>query len=305
VFLIFQASCQKQSKEVPVTSYSDEAKLLFIEARNKFEFLHREKAEALLQEALEKDPLFAQAHIYRTLTCAATDEIENAVEKATKNAYRASEGEQYLIVALKAHYWEKDYLNALDAIDKTIDMALANGVLEEVARYKLAKCAIYSELKDYDNAKNCITDCQKVIMEKSLAPYYKDYYSSESLFWKAWIAAKQNNFDEALDKAAEYRAALEEMNDSRRLKYHIALLGHIAMNQGEIRSAYELLKNASIDDPFFHYLTANAKDKSGNKEDAAKYFRQAANWNTDSLNYALVRRKALDRKVMIASTEAQ
>lgn len=478
VFFIFQASCQKQSKEVPVTSYSKEAKQLFIEARAKYEFLHREKAEALLEEALKKDPLFAQAHIYRILTCASTNEIENAVEKAIKNAYRASEGEQFLITALKAHHWDKDYakavrvykqlrdlypedarvrwllarvyrdsgdvaraieqnqaaitinkdfapahkdlgyrysalkdykraekyfqsylllnpqepnshdciadlytkmgrfedaithykkaleldptftyshrklginlcflekfeegrevlkeaidndinpcgkvytmervihsylyeqdyLSALDAIDKTIEMAIANGILEEVARYNLAKCAVYSELKDYDNAQKCITDCQKVTLERILAPYYKDYYSSESLFWEAWIAAKKENFDEALNKAAEYRAALEEMNDSRRLKYHIALLGHIAMGQGDTRSAFELFKNASIDDPFFLYLTANAKDKSGDKEDAAKYFRQAANWNTDSLNYALIRQKALNRKVMIASTEAQ
>ena len=475
---LFQISCQKQPKEIPVTSYSAEAKKLFIEARDKYEFLHREKADALLQEAIDKDPLFAQAHIYRILTCAATDEIENAVEKATKNAYRASEGEQFLITAFKAHYWEKnypkaikvydqlkdmypkdarvcwflartyrdsgdsekaieqnleaiainkefasahkdlgyrysargdyqkaekyftsylqlnplepnshdsiadlytkmgrfedaithykkaleldptfsysqrkiginlcflgkckegrevlkeamdnetnpsgkvytmeriihsylyeqDYLNALEAIDKTVEMATSNGILEEVARLKLAKCAVYSELKDYTNAKKCITDCQKVTLAKNLAPYFKEYYSSERLFWEAWVAAKEQKFDEALDKAAEYRAALEKMNDSRRLKYHIALLGHIAMSQGETRSAFELFKNASIDDPFFHYLTASAKDKSGDKEAAAKYFRKAANWNSDSLQYALIRQKALARKVMLASTEAQ
>jgi tetratricopeptide (TPR) repeat protein len=475
---LFQISCQKQPREIPVTSYSAEAKKLFIEARDKYEFLHREKADALLQEAIDKDPLFAQAHIYRILTCAATDEIENAVEKATKNAYRASEGEQLLITAFKAHYWEKnypkaikvydqlkdmypkdarvcwllartyrdsgdsekaieqnleaiainkefapahkdlgyrysargdyqkaekyftsylqlnpyepnshdsiadlytkmgrfedaithykkaleldptfsysqrkiginlcflgkckegrevleeamdnetnpsgkvytmeriihsylyeqDYLNALEAIDKTVEMATSNGILEEVARLKLAKCAVYSELKDYTNAKKCITDCQKVTLAKNLAPYFKEYYSSERLFWEAWVAAKEQKFDEALDKAAEYRAALEKMDDSRRLKYHIALLGHIAMSQGETRSAFELFKNASINDPFFHYLTASAKDKSGDKEAAAKYFRKAANWNSDSLQYALIRQKALARKVMLSSTEAQ
>ncbi|MGD9344685.1 MAG: tetratricopeptide repeat protein [Candidatus Aminicenantes bacterium] len=474
----FPFGCQKQSKEIPITSYSDEAEKLFIEARDKYEFLHREKADALLREALEKDPLFAQAHIYRILTCAATDEIEKAVEKAAKNADRATEGEQLLIKAFKAQYWEKDYakaieiyqklkdlypedarmcwlfarayrdsgdsekaieqnkkaiainedfapahkdlgyrysakrdyeeaekyfysylqlnpmepnshdsiadlytkmgrfedaiahykkaleidptftyshrklginlcfigkfkegrevlqeaidndinpsskvytmerfihsylyeqdyLSALDAIDQTIEMATANGILQEVARLKLAKCAVYSELKDYENAKKCITDCQKVTLAKNLAPYYKDYYSSERLFWEAWVAAERHEYDEALDKAAEYRAAIEEMNDSMRLKYHIALLGHIAMTRGETRSAFELFKNASIDDPLFHYLTARAKDKSGDKETAAKYFRKAANWNSDTLHYALIRQKALARKVMLSSTEAQ
>jgi tetratricopeptide (TPR) repeat protein len=478
VFFVLQTGCQKQKKEVPVTSYSKEAKTIFIEARNKYEFLHRDKAEVLLREALEKDPLFAQAHIYRILTCTATDEIKNAVEKATTNAYRASEGEQLLIAALKAHYWEKDYAKAtkiftqlidifpedariywllsriyrdtgdsakaielcqkaitsnkdfapalnnlgyryaargeykraeeffqnylrlnplesnphdsiadlytkmgrfedaityykkaleldptfshsqrkiginlcfleryeegrevlkeamdqeiipcgrvftmesiihsylyeqdyhkaLGASGETIQMAIANGILEDVARYHLAKCAIYCELKDYENAQKSITDCQNVILEKSLAPYYKDYYASESLFWESWVAANGKKFDEALDKAAEYRASIEAMNDSRRLKYHIALLGHISMAQGEPQSAYELFKNASIEDPFFHYLTASAKDKSGDKEEAAQYFRKAANWNSDSLHYALIRQKALSRKVMLSSSDTQ
>lgn len=478
VFFVLQTGCQKQKKEVPVTSYSKEAKSIFIEARNKYEFLQREKAEVLLREALEKDPLFAQAHIYRALTCTATDEIEDAVEKATTNAYRASEGEQLLIAALKAQHWEKDYakatkiftqltdmfpedartywllsllyrdfgdrakaielcqmsikinkdfappfnnlgyrfaaqgdykraekffqnylrlnplepnphdsiadlytkmgrfedaityykkaleldptfslsqrnigsnlcfleryeegrevlkeamdqeiipsgrvytmariihsylyeqnyLKALGAIDETIQMAIANGILQEVTRYNLAKCAIYCELKDYENAQKSITDCQNVILEKSLAPYYKDYYASESLFWESWVAANRKKFDEALDKAAGYRASIEAMNDSRRLKYHIALLGHIAMAQGEPQSAYELFKNASIDDPFYHYLTASAKDKSGDKEEAAQYFRKAANWNSDSLHYALIRQKALARKVMLSSSDTQ
>jgi tetratricopeptide (TPR) repeat protein len=215
-------------------------------------------------------------------------------------------GRVYTMESISNSYlYEQDYLSALDAIDETIEMALACGILEEVARYKLAKCAVYSELKDYENAQKCITDCQNVTLEKSLAPYYKDYFASESLFWEAWVAAKEHKYDKALDKAAVYRAALEKMDDSRRLKYHIALLGHIAMAQGETRSAFELFKNASIDDPFFHYLTAHAKDKSGDKEASAKYFRRAANWNTDSLQYALIRQKALARKVMLASTDAQ
>ena len=52
VLFAIQVSCQRQAKEIPVTSYSDEAKELFIEARDKYEFAHREKADALLIEAI-------------------------------------------------------------------------------------------------------------------------------------------------------------------------------------------------------------------------------------------------------------
>jgi tetratricopeptide (TPR) repeat protein len=260
------------------------------------------------KKALEIDPTFSYSHRKIGINlcflgkCQEGREVlKEAIDNETNPCGKVYTMER----VIHSYLYEQDYLSALDAIDKTIEMAIATGILEDVARYNLAKCAVYSELKDYNNAKNCIADCQKVILGKNLAPYYKDYYSSESLFWEAWIAAKQHKFDEALDKAAEYRAALEALDDSRRLKYHIALLGHIAMNQGETRSAFELFKNASIDDPLFHYLTASAKDKSGDKEAAAKYFRRAANWNSDSLNYALIRQKALARKVMLTSTKVQ
>ena len=78
--------------------------------------------------------------------------------------------------------------------------------------------------------------------------------------------------------------------------YHTALLGYIALQQEKNDWAFELFKNADINDPFYIYYTAVAKDKTGDLISAAKYFRKAGNWNYDSLMYALVRYKALTRK---------
>jgi tetratricopeptide (TPR) repeat protein len=153
VFFVFQISCQKQEKEIPVTSYSDEAKQLFIEARDKYEFLRREKAEVLLREALEK---------------------------ATKNAYRASEGEQFLISALKAHYWEKDYAKAIKVYKQLID------IYPKDARACWLLARVYRDLGD--SAKAIEQDQKAITINKDFAPAYKDLgyrYSAKGDYKKA------------------------------------------------------------------------------------------------------------------------
>ena len=90
---------------------------------------------------------------------------------------------------------------------------------------------------------------------------------------------------------------IEARNDLSRLMYHTALLGYIALQQEKYDWAFELFKNADIQDPFYIYYTAVAKDKAGDLITAAKYFRKAGNWNSDSLMFALVRHKALERKL--------
>jgi len=467
--LIPQIGCQRQGDEIPISTYSNEARKIFREARDKYEFHREREADALLNEALKKDPLFPQAHIYKALTSATSKSIDKAIEMATANINRTTEAEQLFVAAIKAFHWgknpekavklyqqvidlypkdarprwmlgrvytnmknsiksieqikkavaindkfvpafkdlgyrhmfiedyqkaeeyflkslelapdepnshdsladlytrtgrfeeaiahyknalevdpsfawsernigidlcflgnykegrevlhkaveketnpynkvlamgkivhsylyEQDYLKALEATDETVQEAIASGVLEEAANYHLAKCIIYCELKDCENAQKNIAECREMFQEVNFAPYDKKYFEGECLHWEAWIAADRKEFDEALKKAAEYRAVLEARNDNSRFMYHTALLGYIALQQEKNDWAYELFKNAGINDPFYIYYTAVAKDKAGDLTTAAKYFRKAGHWNYDSLNYALVRHKALTRK---------
>jgi len=470
ISIIPYIGCQSQDDQIPISTYSNEAKKIFKEARDRYEFHREAEADELLSEALEKDPLFPQAHIYKALTSSTSEGLDRALEMATANTERATEAEQLLIAAFKAFHWEKnpekavqlyqqiidmypndarprwllgrvytgmknsiksiehmkkavaidnefvpaykdlgyrhmfiedyekaeefflkslelapdepnshdsladlytrtgrfekaishykkaleldpsfayskrniginfcflakynegreylrkaiesetnpyarvlamekiansylyeqDYPKALETAGEIVQDAIAGGVLEEAMRYQLGKCIIYCELNDCENARKSIADCKKMIEEENIAPYDRKYFEGECLHWEAWIAADRKDFDEALKKASEYRAMIEARNDLSRLMYHTALLGYIALQQEKYDWAFELFKNADIQDPFYIYYTAVAKDKAGDLITAAKYFRKAGNWNSDSLMYALVRHKALERKL--------
>ena len=111
--IIPQIGCQGQGDEIPISTYSNEARKIFREARDKYEFKRVAEADTLLTEALKKDPLFPQAHIYKALTSSASEDIDKSLEMATANASRATEAEQLFISALKAHHWEKNLEEAI------------------------------------------------------------------------------------------------------------------------------------------------------------------------------------------------
>lgn len=105
--IIPQSGCRSQDDEIPISTYSNEARKIFRVARDKFEFHREAEADALLNEALNLDPLFPQAHIYKALTSSMSEEIDKSIEMATANASRATEAEQLFMAALKAYKWGK------------------------------------------------------------------------------------------------------------------------------------------------------------------------------------------------------
>jgi len=76
---------------MPITTSSDEALALFIEARHLWECREQEKANALLEEALEIDPDFALAYMYYR--------IPSSFIKAKQLIHNVTQGEKLFIKA--------------------------------------------------------------------------------------------------------------------------------------------------------------------------------------------------------------
>jgi tetratricopeptide (TPR) repeat protein len=112
LLLVWQLGCKtdksEEPQELPITTSSDEARELFIEARNLQEFGHPDKAEKLYDQALEKDPNFALAWIFKAGIAIETGDFQAYLKKALELASTTSEGEQKLLAAYQAFYNEND-----------------------------------------------------------------------------------------------------------------------------------------------------------------------------------------------------
>ena len=83
--------------EIPVTTASEEARALFLEARSLSENLRALDARPLLEEAVETDPTFASAYLLLATTAPSPEEFFSNLEQAVANMDHASEGERILI----------------------------------------------------------------------------------------------------------------------------------------------------------------------------------------------------------------
>ncbi|MBN1224893.1 MAG: tetratricopeptide repeat protein [Candidatus Aminicenantes bacterium] len=221
--MILQPGCRSRPKEIPISTYSKEARNLFRDARAKFEFHHTEEADALLSAALKKDPLFAQAHVYKALTSSASDEIDQAIAKATTNASRTTKAEQVLISAIKAFRWENNPEKATELYHQLIEL----NPDDARARWLLGR--VYIKTKETLKA---IEQLERAIqIDPEFAPAFQDlgyrnlirgdYQSAEEHFQKylelvpdepnshdciADLYTKTGRYEQAID---HYRKALE------------------------------------------------------------------------------------------------
>ena len=93
-------ACNNQEnvqKEIPVTTSSDEAHEVFIEARNHWELWEDNQAAVLFDSAIALDPEFAMAYFYRAFSGGGANVFNEHIEKAAALADNISPGEQLLV----------------------------------------------------------------------------------------------------------------------------------------------------------------------------------------------------------------
>ena len=83
-------------KEMSITTSSKEALKLFFEGRDKVDNIERDAGFILLDKAIELDPDFAMAYIYRG--------GRRNTEKAVSLIDKVSEGEKHFILWFQAYY---------------------------------------------------------------------------------------------------------------------------------------------------------------------------------------------------------
>jgi tetratricopeptide (TPR) repeat protein len=194
---------------------------------------------------------------------------------------------------MRGYIYEGDYAKALEAADKAIQMAGELGLPEEASFIPLVKSTIYCELGDFEKADASIADCLRALDSSDLLAAIKENQKTSATFVKAVVAAGRQDFDTALALAATFKEKLAAVNNPAIQKQPGWLLGYIALAQGDANKAVEYLSQGEMDDAWFMYYFAVAKEKAGDAAGAAELYKKVANWNLDDSFYAFVRQKAI------------
>lgn len=216
-------SLTAQNKEVPVTTSSRDALNFFLTGREKFENQETAVAASLFDKAIEKDPSFAIAYVYRAESGGGFNVFRQNLDKAVSLADKVSPGERLEILNFQAFAdgnWQKqkEYLDQLLStfpVDKRVQV-LAGEQFYNINDFQNA-LAHFSKAKEIDSnfapAFNMIGYCQSALnnypaAEEAFKTYIKLLPDKPNPYDSyAELLLKMGKYDESI---AQYKKALEK-----------------------------------------------------------------------------------------------
>jgi tetratricopeptide (TPR) repeat protein len=119
-----------------------------------------------------------------------------------------------------------------------------------------------------------------------------------TVFWRGKLAARQGNYDVALGHASTFERLAADESNPRKMERYYELLGLIALRQGEHAQAIEHYRKANLStspgggDVKNIFMLATALLAEGEKAEATELMQKVANWNFNSVWFAMLRDKA-------------
>ncbi len=288
---------KKYIKLIPVdpNPYDSYAELLLKEGKYNQSIEQYEKA-------LSIDPHFVSSYLGMASDYNYLGKNKIAREKLNKlfNDIARNEGERRAAAfAMTVSYADEgDMNNALKAMQKDFEIGEKINDPSAMSADLNAIGNIYFEMGNYDKAKEKYEASLNMILNSNLSQNVKDNAKRFSLYNDARIAIMKNDVGTAKVKSEELWEEADKTQNKFQLWLCHEINGMAAMNEKNYKKAVSEFEKANLQNPYIIYRIATAYDKSGNKEEAQKYYKQAANFNAlNNLNQAFIRLKA---KIMIS-----
>jgi tetratricopeptide (TPR) repeat protein len=118
---------------------------------------------------------------------------------------------------------------------------------------------------------------------------------AEILLWEGQLHARSGDYDAALAAAEGIRELMEADANPRKLEAYHGLRGLVDLLQGNYEQSASHFEQSDLMKPYVKYHLALAQEGAGRTEEAKALFREVAEYNFNSVDFALVRRDALER----------
>jgi len=126
-------------------------------------------------------------------------------------------------------------------------------------------------------------------------PDFSRLQEANILLWQARFAARRGDYEAARELAEKNRELLANDKNPRRFEGYHGVLGMIEQLRGNYAEAIEEMKKSDLNMMYLKYHLAQAEEGAGNVEAAKALFKEVAEWNFNSVGYAMVRKDALAR----------
>jgi tetratricopeptide (TPR) repeat protein len=119
---------------------------------------------------------------------------------------------------------------------------------------------------------------------------------ANNVLWDGMVAAVSGDYETAMAKAEENKQLLEgSTNPNKLFQYHF-LVGYVNYKQENYEAAEASFRNGNPNWIYNDYLLAKSLKSLGKEEEAMELMKKVANWNFNSVHYALVRNELMSNE---------
>ncbi len=264
-----------------------------------------EKAGELYARAAEIDPSHSAVHVKQGHVSSFLGDFEQARTAYDRGIAGAKEQNRitYANYRAFAHLHAGDPRAALDELAGLVTAAdTADIPADQIAGAKIftlthqARIALHHGYNA--DAETVLADLATVVRDTAEHIGAADFARQQEanlLLWQSQLAARKGDYLAAVARAEEHRRLLEGDNNPRRFEGYHGLLGLVELLQGNYARAAEQIRKSDLNDMYVKYHLALAEEGAGNAEEAKRLFKEVAEWNFNSVDFALVRNEALER----------
>lgn len=193
----------------------------------------------------------------------------------------------------------QSHLAAIDGMDVPADQKVGGKIF---TLYNIAMIAIASDM--FDVARQALDQRAQLMMgqaEKVGTDEFRRGQQAQIATMEGLLAAKKDDLAGASAKADEVAALVEPLKDPNRMEPVHMLKGIVALRQEKPDEAIGHLEQADQDYILVRYILARAHEDAGHAQQAAEIFREVATNNFNSVEFALLRKPAMEKAGMGAA----
>lgn len=187
----------------------------------------------------------------------------------------------------------KGELERIETLDMPADQKIAGRrfILTNIADI----CFYYEMLDEADKAVTQLTASMAEAGVNSGDANFIRQQEINAAFWRGKLAARQGDYDAAMSEAETFASLAAEDTNPRKMERYHELLGLIALRQGDNAAAIEHYRHANLStspgagDVKNIYMLATALNAAGETEEAHELMQQVADWNFNSIWFAMLR----------------
>jgi tetratricopeptide (TPR) repeat protein len=142
-------------------------------------------------------------------------------------------------------------------------------------------------MKSFDKAIEMIT-------KSNLPEADKENMITTSMGWRTYYLAANGETDKAKAELAKFKLKIDSRKNPNEEMGFYTVSGYLELKSGNFDKAIQDLSKGYKENPLIWYFTGLAYGKKGDKQNASKLFEKITKWNVNSLELALVRRRAME-----------